>query len=329
MRPRSTLERRVTLIVSGGVAAALVIPAAVVASIVEPSSWMNIGFVVAFLTGATLTVIASVLIGRAAARAAVVPLQQTVQRLEALAEGDIAEITMPSSVEELDRLQRLVNQLVERTRQREQSFGVAVGALAHDARASLVAIKRALTLVASSDENAGRIPDAHLPGELVGLMSRELDRVQGLTSDLVMMMRSSPIETTDVTDLVVVIQDVVAHVRPLTDIAIDVVVTRTFERRVSVAVVDRVFRNVIENAASAARTHVSIEVLEGLIVVADDGPGIPDYARGHGSSPQPVNPSRPDHGFGMEIARRLAELAGGKIAIERSDDRGTRVLIYL
>ena len=210
MARRATLQRRVTLIVAGGVAAALVIPAVVVVTAVEPLSWTDSTFVVAFVFGSASIVAASVLIGRLASRAAVVPLQDTVRRLEALVEGDVDHLATPSSVEELDRLQRLVNQLVERSRQRESSFGVAVGALAHDARASLVAIKRALVLVASADHDDSSERRGALPRELVALLMRELDRVQALTSDLVMMMRSSPVETADTTDVAKLVQDALA-----------------------------------------------------------------------------------------------------------------------
>jgi signal transduction histidine kinase len=88
---------------------------------------------------------------------------------------------------------------------------------------------------------------------------------------------------------------------------------------------ERVFANLFENAAIHAegpvRVSVTAEVGESLVEVrvSDDGPGIPEAARGTLFEP----PERGDHGFGLYLSRDLVERCGGRLCLERSDDRGS------
>ena len=331
-----TLQARVTSIVAAGVAAALIVPAAVVVTVLEPSSWRESAFLGAFFAAAVASVGVSVVIGRVATRAVLVPLETTIAALESAAEGATEVAEASSSVEELDRLRHLVNRLVARTRERERSSAIAAGALAHDVRASLLAVRRALAL-ASDDREGSAVNKVDngtvtLSGALVESMEREIDRVHALTSDLVMVMRSEPVvDRTHQHSIVDAVERVVQVLRPQSSVPIDVIATRPFARPVSPTVLDRLFRNVIDNAAKAARSRVSVEVLEGLVIVADDGPGMPAALLESRTTLSGLRTGgdRADHGFGMAIAHRLAELAGGKLLVEKSDERGTTLLVYL
>jgi signal transduction histidine kinase len=85
--------------------------------------------------------------------------------------------------------------------------------------------------------------------------------------------------------------------------------------------------NVLENACRFARSLVNLEMhLDGRvahIVVSDDGPGIPpDKIPIALRAGERLEETSGGYGFGLVIAKELAELYGGSLTLSPSDDLG-------
>jgi signal transduction histidine kinase len=97
---------------------------------------------------------------------------------------------------------------------------------------------------------------------------------------------------------------------------------------------DEMIGNLLDNACKWAKSRVGIEssTRDGrvVIVVDDDGPGIPDEMKtavlGRGVR---ADERAPGSGFGLAIVRDLAELYQGAIALERSPLGGLRTRLEL
>lgn len=98
--------------------------------------------------------------------------------------------------------------------------------------------------------------------------------------------------------------------------------------------VGHLFENLVRNAVEhndAERPRVSVAATRDedtvTVVVADDGPGLPDAV-----AENPLDTSsnmRADYGLGLAIVYRLVDRYGGTIDIETPDDGGTRVEVTL
>ena len=92
---------------------------------------------------------------------------------------------------------------------------------------------------------------------------------------------------------------------------------------------DEMLGNLVENAAKYGhgRVFVTVELISEVgveIMVEDDGPGIPSqeretiFARGARLD----TTGKPGTGLGLAIARDVAEIYGGSIRLEESEDLG-------
>ena len=85
--------------------------------------------------------------------------------------------------------------------------------------------------------------------------------------------------------------------------------------------------NLVENAAKygGGRVFVTVERRDSLIdiIVEDDGPGIPEQQREaifqRGAR---LDTDKPGTGLGLAIVRDVAEIYGGRITLEESEDLG-------
>ena len=131
----------------------------------------------------------------------------------------------------------------------------------------------------------------------------------------------------------------VAEVRPSVDaveravtrlypqVTIDVSGDRTARVRVERQDLDEMLGNLIENAAKygGSRVFVTIERAGATVdlIVEDDGPGIPAEQRQaifeRGAR---LDTGKPGTGLGLAIVRDVAEIYGGTVALEESEDLG-------
>ena len=90
-------------------------------------------------------------------------------------------------------------------------------------------------------------------------------------------------------------------------------------------VVDVLLDNVFAHPPEGAGVEVAVRVHEGRaqLTVADGGPGAPQSALDRGRS------SSGSTGLGLDITRRVAEAAGGSVALARSDLGGLLVRVSL
>jgi len=86
--------------------------------------------------------------------------------------------------------------------------------------------------------------------------------------------------------------------------------------------------NLVENAAKygGGRVFVTIEPKGEMtdILIEDDGPGIPEERRGElfTRGARLDTTGKPGTGLGLAIVRDVAEIYGGRISLEESEDLG-------
>jgi signal transduction histidine kinase len=110
-------------------------------------------------------------------------------------------------------------------------------------------------------------------------------------------------------------------------ITVDIAGDRTALARVERQDLDEMIGNLVENAAKygAGRVFVTVEPHDGTvdICVEDDGRGIPErerealFARG-----ARLDTGKPGTGLGLAIVRDVAEIYGGGVSLEQSEDLG-------
>lgn len=97
---------------------------------------------------------------------------------------------------------------------------------------------------------------------------------------------------------------------------------------------DEVAGNLIDNAARHARAavhiHAQAEDRQIRLSVVDDGPGIAEADRIRATQPGTRLDERGDgHGFGLGIARELAELHGGRLILDQAEGGGLSATVLL
>lgn len=111
------------------------------------------------------------------------------------------------------------------------------------------------------------------------------------------------------------------------EVTVDIAGVKDAEVRVERQDLDEMLGNLVENAAKygGGRVFVTVEARENMvdILVEDDGRGIPEqereaiFARG-----ARLDTEKPGTGLGLAIVRDVAQIYGGRISLEESEDLG-------
>jgi signal transduction histidine kinase len=111
------------------------------------------------------------------------------------------------------------------------------------------------------------------------------------------------------------------------NVTVDIAGDKKAQVRVERQDLDEMLGNLVENAAKygGGRVFVTVEPQDGMIdiLVEDDGKGIPQQQREaifqRGAR---LDTDKPGTGLGLAIVRDVAEIYGGKITLEESEDLG-------
>lgn len=262
------------------------------------------------------------------------PVDSIRQQVADIGGGELGRrVHEPPADDEIGRLARGMNLMLDRL----QSFNVRQRRFVADAShelqsplaASLADLEVALAHPGSTD----------WPEIASGLVT-DNQRMTGLVADLLFLATSdeggsAPVRRSVDLDDVVIAE--VARVRQRAEVAIDVTGVRPVEVRANPGQLAQVVRILLDNAIRHARSKVLVQLTaderRAVLVVTDDGPGIPPealeriferFARLDDSRSRGTGGS----GLGLAIARQIIESHGGSIVADQTFG-GARFVVVL
>jgi signal transduction histidine kinase len=217
---------------------------------------------------------------------------------------------------EIRPLTEEINQLLAHSEAQAEEARRHAGNLAHALKTPLTVITNAATA------RAPDLADAVCREALV--MRRQVDH--HLARARAIGRRASAQARTRVWDSLQAVQRAVDRLHE--GATIDIAGDHDAQVRVERQDLDEMLGNLVDNAAKygSGRVFVTVEPKGGMvdIVVEDDGPGIPEERRGElfTRGARLDTTGKPGTGLGLAIVRDVAEIYGGSVTLEESEDLG-------
>ncbi|MGD9704164.1 MAG: sensor histidine kinase [Acidimicrobiia bacterium] len=263
------------------------------------------------------------------------PVDAIRQEVQDISARDLGRrVPLPRTDDEIGRLASGMNEMLDRlefSSERQRRF---VADASHELQSPLASSLAQLE-VALAHPDATEWPDT------ASALVEDNRRMTKLVQDLLFLARSDGATADHVRaaiDLDDVVRAEVTRLRPRASVVVDGTAVSPVEVRADADQIARVVRNLLENANRYARTRIAVELAErddaAILVVADDGPGVPaeDRERVFERFTR-LDDSRSREtggvGLGLAIAREIVELRGGSIAIESVAGGGARFVVRL
>jgi signal transduction histidine kinase len=242
------------------------------------------------------------------------PLRRVRQEVAAIRSGEKTRIGHDFPTE-IRPLTEEINQLLAHSEAQAEEARRHAGNLAHALKTPLTVITNAATADAPDLDNTV-IREA-------ALMRRQVDH--HLARARAIGRRTSAQARARVWESVEAVQRAVD--RLYEGVTVDIAGNKTAEVRVERQDLDEMIGNLVENAAKYGngRVFITVEKLDSDVdvIVEDDGPGIPEaereslFARG-----ARLDTDKPGTGLGLAIVRDVANIYGGSVRLEESEDLG-------
>jgi two-component system, OmpR family, sensor kinase len=300
----------------------------------------------------TVILIVVAIATRPLARRIARPLERLTEAARRLGGGDLsARVPAPSShrrwwrrgarrADELAELTRAFNEMAERVERNVRGQQELLANVSHELRSPLARVRMALELVPRDADGEVRLRD--IERDLADL-DRVIEDVL-MTSRLEMTGLPTRLESVDVQTILAELAER-AHRDPvLAGKRVEVVPGAQLTLAADAVLLKRALWNLVENAAKYGAPPITLAAVDGggqiELSVTDDGAGIaseerervlaPFYRADRARSPSDAA----GIGLGLTLARRVAEVHGGTIAIgpresEPGRERGCRVTITI
>ncbi|MDE2449843.1 MAG: HAMP domain-containing histidine kinase [Gammaproteobacteria bacterium] len=296
---------------------------------IERRFWYGLAAAVAVLTVAGL--LGALLIRRAL----LARIHSTQQTVAAIMRGDLSHrLKVRSSGDELDTLAQTINRLLEQIEQLVHGIANVSNSIAHDLRTPLAELRSRLEEVALT-----RPPAQEVYAEIDAAVA-DVDGVIRIFNALLRLaeidagLRRSNFVETDLAELAAKAVEFYLPAAELKGLGLSFHDPGPTGARCDPVLLAQAINNLIDNSLKFVATggHIQIEVLRPAddsvaVVVADDGPGIPEADRSR--APQrffrgDASRGTPGVGLGLSLVEAIAKLHGGTLTL--SDNRpGLRV----
>lgn len=251
-----------------------------------------------------------------------------------VAAGAGQRVGPPGTADEIDRLASTMNDMLARLDDQADARRRFVSDASHELK-SPVANVRALV------ESAGDELTPEAWAELRRAVVGESSRLQLLVDDLLFLARGDE-GRLEPAQAVVHLDDVVfdeaERLAPLTTVTVDAAAVTPVDVVGDQALLSRLVRNLVENAARHARSRVRVELHDeagwARLVVGDDGPGVPAeeqeriferFARVESGRDRTAGGT----GLGLAIVAQIAHDHGGRVQVGTAPDGGAAFVVDL
>jgi signal transduction histidine kinase len=264
------------------------------------------------------------------------PVERIREEVADLSARDLSRrVPVPPTNDEVGRLARTMNAMLERLERaadRERGF---VGDASHELRSPIAALRANLEVTRRAADAARRWTPADQE------MLDEVLRMERLVDNLLLLARSdTPFAGTALTvlDFDDVVLEEVNRARTSTAVPVEVGAFEPVRIRGDAAALGRVVRNLLENAKRYAASCVTVDLVDDAVgarlTVADDGPGVPAEQRERVFERfTRLDDARDrDHGgagLGLAIVRQLVRAHGGDVVVEPRPGGGARFVVVL
>lgn len=279
-------------------------------------------------------VIAAGAAGWAVAANGLRPVRRLTDKVEHIARTEELQPIPVEGDDEIARLSSAFNQMLaalaaSRDRQRQ-----LVADAGHELRTPLTSLRTNLDLLAQSDATgAGLPPEAR--AELLDDVRAQIEEMTTLIGDLVELARDEPMtHVIETVDLAEVVDNALARVRRRAPgVHLDVAVDPWFVVGEQGGL-ERAATNLLDNAAkwSPPGGTIRVALVDGELVVEDDGPGIADADLPHVFERfwrSDESRSMPGSGLGLSIVQQVADRHSGSVEAGRSPSGGARMVLRI
>ncbi len=245
----------------------------------------------------------------------------------------LAELSLPTPKQrppaEIAQLREGFEEVLAHLRELLEAREATYAALTHDLKTPLLASLRALEYLEEADKIGPEKRKA-----MLRTLQEELNRSYRLVENLLTASRLEALRIQpEPLNLRSVLEDFrLRYAQQAQKRGLSLEIEGAGQARAERLLLERAVANLVENALRHARSRVVLRAGEGWLEVEDDGPGLPDSLE---ALSQPFRSQRlrgvraGSAGLGLYVARRVAEVHGGRLESLAPAGQGTRLRLWL